>query len=136
MFYPAVLLFVLTSALPAVAEELKPLQARRIIIGKLWSFGCSEGTRGFGRIFDNGAVKGTIQEPGRGPVSHKLPPETVSMRPESICATVPVGSLNIRPCFAFSLTGSNTLRGRVSSPLWMKVLWGDRFCDFVSRGSN
>jgi hypothetical protein len=118
---------------PALAGELQPDDAKRFIVSKLWNFGCSEGTRGFGRIFANGSVRGTLQESGSGPVRHDLPAGTVSMRPDSFCASVRVGYATVRPCFAFTQTGSHSFRGRVSSPFWMRVLWGRRYCDFVPR---
>lgn len=118
---------------PAFAGELQPDEAKRFIVGKLWNYGCSEGTRGFGRIFANGSVRGTIQQPGYGFAHHDLPFGTVSMRPDSFCASVRVGFITVRPCFTFNQIDSRSFRGRVSSPLWMRLLWGMRYCDFVTR---
>jgi hypothetical protein len=125
--------FVLLNVMPALANELPPDEAKGVIVGKLWNFRCSEGTTGFGRIFANGSVRGAIKEPGSTLVGHVLPAGTVSMRPDSICASVPVGYSMLRPCFAFNKIDAHNVRGRVASPWWMRMLWGQRYCDFTVR---
>ena len=51
----------LAAALPAVAGEMKPEEARRFVVGKVFSFNCFEGTSGAGRISDDGSVAGVIR---------------------------------------------------------------------------
>jgi hypothetical protein len=128
-----VVVLALTCMTPALASDLSPVEARRVLVGRLWSFDCSEGTKGFGSIFANGSVRGTMQESGARPISHNMPAGTVSMQSDSFCASVPVGPVTIRPCFTFSRIDSNKFRGRVSSPAWMWLLWGQRYCDLVGR---
>ena len=57
------------AAAPAFAEELKPTEARKFIAGKLFAFNCFEGTRGSGRIFNDGSVAGSVQIGGSGPAA-------------------------------------------------------------------
>jgi hypothetical protein len=48
-------------AVPAHAQLMNAREARTFVVGKLFSYQCFEGTRGAGRIMENGAVAGTIQ---------------------------------------------------------------------------
>jgi hypothetical protein len=130
-----VTIFILLSAMPALANELKPEEARRFLVGKWWSYHCSEGTTGFGRISANGSVSGVIKQSGSAAIWHDYPSQTLSFRSDSICASVPVGSSLLHPCFSFNKTDERSFRGSVSSPWWMWVLWGSRYCDFIARAS-
>jgi len=56
----------LAAAVPTLAEELGPEQARAFVVGKLFSYTCFEGTAGVGRIFADGSVVGTIRIRGQG----------------------------------------------------------------------
>src|SRR5260370_35809038 len=77
------------AAMPAGAGEVKPLEAKRFIAGKYFSYSCFEGTTGAGRINADGSVVGTIQVRGSGPVRLiALPTGTVREQPDSICATL------------------------------------------------
>ena len=46
----------LLAALPAVAGEMSADEARRFVIGKMFSYTCFEGTRGQGRVNSDGSV--------------------------------------------------------------------------------
>ncbi len=77
------------AAMPAGAGELKPLEAKRFIAGKYFSYTCFEGTTGAGRINADGSVVGTIQVRGSGPMRLvALPTGTIRVQPDSICATL------------------------------------------------
>src|SRR5712691_2972844 len=77
------------AAMPALAGELKPEEARHFIAGKHFSYTCFEGSSGAGRINADGSVVGTIQVRGAGPVHFvTLPTGTIRVQPDSICATV------------------------------------------------
>lgn len=127
---------ILLSITQVRAGDLKPDEARRLIAGKWWSFRCSEGTTGFGRILANGSVSGEIKHPRSAAVWHSLPSQTVVLRSDSICASVPFGSSTLYPCFSFNKIDARRLRGNVSSPWWMWALWGKRYCDFVPQESQ
>ena len=63
-----VLLVGLLAAVPAVAGEMSAEEARRFVIGKMFSYTCFEGTRGQGRVHSDGSVVGSIQFRGQGQV--------------------------------------------------------------------
>ena len=60
----------LLAALPAMAGEMGADEARRFVIGKMFSYTCFEGTRGQGRVNVDGSVAGTIQFQGSGAVRY------------------------------------------------------------------
>ena len=60
----------LLAALPAMAGEMSADEARRFVIGKMFSYTCFEGTRGQGRVYADGSVVGSIQFQGAGPVRY------------------------------------------------------------------
>lgn len=106
----AVVLVGLLGILPASADELKPTEARRFVVGKTFSFTCFEGTRGAGRIRADGSVAGTIQFQGRGPVRYvRLPSNTLRIRGERVCASV--RGLFFEPCFYLNKTSRRSFRG-------------------------
>jgi hypothetical protein len=110
--------------LPASAEEMKPAEARRFVVGKTFSFTCFEGTRGAGRIRADGSVAGTIQFQGRGPVRYVgLPSNTLQVRGERVCASV--RGLFFEPCFYLNKTSRRSFRG---SLLGLSFA----YCDFNS----
>jgi hypothetical protein len=102
----------LAVALPAMAEEMKPEQARRFVVGKLFSYTCYDGTQGAGRIFPDGSVAGTIRVSGTGPVRYAmLPANTIRVKAESVCASLK--GLPWEPCFNLTQIDANTFRGSV-----------------------
>jgi hypothetical protein len=108
---------------PAMAEDLKPDEAKRFVAGKLFSYTCFEGTTGAGRIHADGSVAGTIQIGGRGPVRHvTLPSNTIRLNSDSICASV--RGVPFQPCFNVDKTDAKSFRGSLSG-------FGFAYCDFV-----
>src|SRR5262249_23292357 len=103
----------LAAALPAAAGEMSADEARRFVIGKMFSYTCFEGTRGQGRINFDGSVAGTIQVQGSGPVRFaNLPANTLQLRGESVCATL--RGMMFQPCFSLQRTSENSFRGAIS----------------------
>jgi hypothetical protein len=117
------------AALPAEAGEyLKPEQAKAMFAGKLYSYTCFEGPTGAGRIHADGSVIGTIRVRGSGPSRFvMLPKDTIRVRPDSICASVP--GVPFSPCFNVELIDSHSFRGSISG-------LGFASCVFTRRGSN
>jgi hypothetical protein len=116
----------LTAALPAAAGEMSADEARRFVIGKMFSYTCFEGTRGQGRINADGSVAGTIQVQGSGPVRYaNLPANTLQLRGESVCATL--RGMMFQPCFSLQRTSDNSFRGAISG-------LGFAYCEFTRYG--
>jgi hypothetical protein len=125
MLRSAILLAGLVASFPAWGGEMKPEEARRFVVGKLFSFTCFEGTRGAGRVYADGSVSGSIQFRGNGPVRFAtLPSGTLKVKGENVCATL--RGLPIEPCFNLNKTDQKSFRGSV---------WGLGFayCDFTRR---
>ena len=97
------LLVGLLAAVPAVAGEMSADEARRFVIGKLFSYTCFEGTRGQGRVHSDGSVVGSIQIRGQGQVRYSaLPPGTLRVKGESVCASL--RGLPMEPCLNLERT--------------------------------
>jgi hypothetical protein len=113
------------AAMPALAGELRPEEAKHFIAGKHFSYSCFEGSTGAGRINADGSVTGTIQIRGSGPVHFvSLPTGTIRVQPDSICASVK--GLPFQPCFAVNQTDGRSFRGSISG-------FGFAYCDFTRR---
>ena len=109
----------------AFAEDLTPEQARAFIAGKLFAYNCFDGTSGFGRIFRDGAVVGTIRPPGTNQVRFaNLPPGTIKITSTSVCAHL--AGLPIEPCFRVQKIDYRSFRGSISG-------LGFAYCDFQQR---
>src|SRR5674476_349719 len=107
------LLVGLLAAIPAMAGEMSADEARRFVIGKLFSYTCFEGTRGQGRVLPDGSVIGSIQFRGSGQVRDAaLPPGTLRVKGEAVCASV--RGLPIEPCFNLERISDNSFRGSIS----------------------
>jgi len=112
-------------ALPAQAQVMGAEEARRFVVGKLFSYTCFEGTKGAGRITDNHAVAGTIQFRGNGATRYAvLPPNTLRVVGDRVCASVK--GMPFEPCFNLTKTSASSFRGSVSG-------FGFAYCDFVRR---
>ena len=119
------LLLGLLVAAPAIAGELLAQDARHFVVGKLFSYNCFEGTRGVGRVHANGAVSGSIQFQGRGPVRHaSLPPGTLRVRGGMVCASL--RGLPVQPCFHLQQLDRDSFRGSIRG-------LGFAYCDFNRR---
>jgi hypothetical protein len=113
------------SVVPAHAQQMNAREARAFVVGKMFTYQCFEGTRGAGRIMENGAVAGTIQFRGNGATRYAmLPHNTIRVVGERVCASVK--GLPFEPCFNLIKTSHNSFRGSVSG-------MGFAYCDFVRR---
>src|ERR1017187_8463389 len=107
------LLVGLLAAVPAIAGEMSADEARRFVIGNMFSYTCFEGTRGQGRVFADGSVVGSIQLQGSGQVRYAmLPPGTLRMKGEAVCASM--RGLPVQPCFNLERISDNSFRGSIS----------------------
>src|SRR5215471_14015121 len=113
------------AAMPALAGELKPEEAKHFIAGKYFSYTCFEGSTGAGRVNADGSVVGTIQVRGTGPVHFvALPTGTIRVQPDSICASL--RGMPFQPCFSVLQTDARSFRGSVLG-------LGFAYCDFTRR---
>jgi hypothetical protein len=102
----------LLAAVPAMAGEMKPEEARKFVAGKLFSYSCFDGTSGAGRIFNDGSVAGTVRMQNKGPVRYAmLPVGTIKVKADAVCASLK--GLPFEPCFNLVQTDANTFRGSV-----------------------
>ncbi len=116
----------LLASLSATAGEMKPEEARRFVVGKVFAFNCFEGTRGAGRIHADGSASGSIQLRGSGPVRYvALPPGTLQVKNEAVCASV--RGMPFQPCFNLEQKDQVSFRGSIAG-------LGFAYCDF-NRGS-
>ena len=119
----AMVVLIFLAAGPACAESLTPDAARRFVTGKLFAFNCFDGSRGAGRIYDDGSVIGTIQFRGAGPVRGVwLPAGTLRERGGAVCASLQ--GMPFEPCFRVEKIDERSFRGS-----WM----GFAYCDFTRR---
>jgi hypothetical protein len=113
------------AAAPADAQQMSAVEARHFVVGKHFAYQCFEGTRGAGRIAENGSVAGTIQFRGNGVTRYAmLPANTLYVTGNRICAAVK--GVPFQPCFNLIKTSANSFRGSVSG-------LGFAYCDFVRR---
>jgi hypothetical protein len=118
----------LAAALPAVAGEMKPEEARRFVVGKLFSFNCFEGTTGAGRIFEDGSVAGVIRLQRAAPARYvTLPPGTLRIKGDAVCASL--RGLPFEPCFDLVQTDAHSFRGSVAGMSFA-------YCQFTRRGGR
>ena len=121
----AVVLSLLATATPALAESMTADAARRFVANKQFSFTCFEGSIGSGRIGADGSVAGVVRIRGAAPTRFiHLPPGTLFAKGESVCSYVKGAFFN--PCFNLEKTSVNSFRGAVSG-------FGFAYCDFVQR---
>ncbi|WP_022720260.1 hypothetical protein [Rhodopseudomonas sp. B29] len=114
------------AVLPAMAGSMSADEARKFVAGKIFAFNCFDGTRGAGRIFDDGGAAGSIQFSGSGPTRFmRVPGNTLQVRGESICASLK--GIPFEPCFNLNKTSDRSFRGSVSG-------MGFAYCDFRHQG--
>jgi hypothetical protein len=113
---------------PAFAGQiLNGEEARRFVAGKVFAFTCFDGTRGAGRILDDGGAAGAVQFSGSGPVRHmRLPGNTLQVRGEAVCASIK--GIPFEPCFNLDKKDERNFRGSVSG-------MGFAYCDFHHQGA-
>jgi hypothetical protein len=119
----------LLASAPALAQSLDAAAAQRFVLGKLFAFTCVDGSRGSGRVFDDGSVIGTIQLGGMGS-DHLvwLPAGTLKVKGKAVCASLQ--GMPFEPCFDLNKTDAESFRGAVSGADFA-------YCDFThSPGSD
>ena len=114
--------------LPVAAGQMSPEEARQFIAGKYFAFTCFDGSKGGGRIMNDGSVSGTIQFGGTGPVrlAH-LPTNTIRVGSTAVCASLK--GMPFEPCFNLDKTDEVSFRGSVSG-------MGFAYCDFRKHGNS
>jgi hypothetical protein len=118
----AIVLVALLACGPVLAESLDAEAARSFVLGKLFTFTCFDGTRGAGRVYDDGSVIGTIQVRGSGPMhSAWLPAGTLKIKRENVCASL--SGIPFEPCFDLTKTGAQSFRGSLAGV-------NTAYCDF------
>jgi hypothetical protein len=111
---------------PALAGQMNADEARKFVAGKVFAFTCFDGTRGAGRVLDDGGAAGAVQISGSGPVRHvRLPGNTLQVRGEAICASIK--GIPFEPCFNLDKKDERNFRGSVSG-------MGFAYCDFRHQG--
>src|SRR5947199_7105869 len=111
---------------PAIAGMMSADEARKFVAGKVFAFTCFDGTRGAGRILDDGGASGSIQFSGAGPMRHvRLPGNTLQVRGQAVCASLK--GLPFEPCFSLVKNTERSFRGSVSG-------MGFAYCDFRHQG--
>jgi hypothetical protein len=113
---------------PAVAGQiLSGEEARKFVANKVFAFTCFDGTRGAGRVLDDGGAAGAVQFSGSGPIRHmRLPGNTLQVRGQSVCASIK--GLPFEPCFNLDKKDDRNFRGSVSG-------MGFAYCDFRHQGA-
>jgi hypothetical protein len=115
----------LLAAGAAVAEPMNAEAARRFVVGKTFVYSCFDGTRGSGRIFNDGSAIGTIQNGGTGATRMaSLPAGTLRVKGDMVCATL--RGMPIDPCFNLNKTDVNSFRGSITGLSFA-------YCDFTTR---
>jgi hypothetical protein len=113
---------------PALAGQMMNAdEARRFVAGKVFAFSCFDGTRGAGRVFEDGGAAGAVQFSGAGPVRHlRLPGNTLQVRGQAVCASIK--GIPFEPCFNLDRKDERSFRGSVSG-------MGFAYCDFRHQGA-
>jgi len=113
---------------PALAGQMMNAdEARRFVAGKVFAFSCFDGTRGAGRVFEDGGAAGAVQFSGAGPVRHlRLPGNTLQVRGQAVCASIK--GIPFEPCFNLDRKDERSFRGSVSG-------MGFAYCDFHHQGA-
>ena len=120
--------FAASVAMPAMAGSMNADEARKFVAGKVFAFTCFDGTRGAGRVFDDGGAAGAVQFSGSGPARNmRLPGNTLQVRGQAICASIK--GLPFEPCFNLVKNDERSFRGAVSG-------MGFAYCDFRHQGGQ
>src|ERR1700682_3294751 len=113
---------------PALAGQMMNAdEAGRFVSGKVFAFTCFDGTRGAGRVFEDGGAAGAVQFSGSGPMRHmRLPGNTLHVRGLAGCAAIK--GLPFATCFNLDKKDERNFRGSVSG-------MGFAYCDFRHQGA-
>jgi hypothetical protein len=119
--------FAASVAMPAMAgQTMSADEAKKFVAGKLFAFTCFDGTRGAGRVFDDGGAAGAVQFSGSGPSRNmRLPINTLQVKGQAICASIK--GIPFEPCFNLVKNDERSFRGAVSG-------MGFAYCDFRHQG--
>src|SRR5438477_12765997 len=99
------------AAVPALAGSMNADEARRFVIGKVFSFNCFEGTSGAGRVHPDGSVSGIVRFGGASGARYvTLPPGTLRVRGQTICGLMG----GFETCFDLYRTDVQSFRGSIS----------------------
>jgi hypothetical protein len=110
---------------PAMAQSMSDEALERFVIGKYFAFSCFEGSRGVGRIENDGSVTGTLLVSGSGPTRPiQLPPGTLEVKGVAACATLQ--SSKSEQCFNLNRTGEQSFRASLRG---LSIA----HCDFVQQ---
>jgi len=116
-----------TVTVPAFAETMNADEARKFVAGKMFAFNCFDGTKGVGRIFNDGSAAGSVQFSGTGQGRMmRLPTNTLQVRGQQICASIK--GIPFEPCFNLDKSDAVSFRGSVSG-------LGFAYCDFRRQGN-
>ena len=107
--------------------EMKPEEARRFVVGKLFAFTCFDGTAGSGRIYEDGSAAGVVRFSGTGPLRYMLLGSgTLHIKNGSVCAKL---NSIFEPCFNLVQLDSRSFRGSVAGLSFA-------YCEFVRRNAR
>ena len=107
---------------------MSPEEARRFVVGKMFTYTCFEGTRGQGRVMHDGSVVGSIQFQGAGQLRYAaLPAGTLQVKNDSVCASV--RGMPFSPCFNLTKLDEKSFRGAVSG-------FGFASCEFTRQNGR
>ena len=113
---------------PAFAGMMNADEARKFVIGKVFTFTCFDGTRGAGRVLEDMGALGAVQFNGSGPVRHiRLPGNTLQIRGQAVCAAL--HGMPFEPCFNLDKKDEVSFRGSVSGMSFA-------YCDFHHQGAS
>jgi hypothetical protein len=114
---------------PVLAGQMMNAEeARKFVAGKVFAFTCFDGTRGAGRVLDDGGASGAVQFAGAGPVRRmRLPGNTLQVRGQAVCASIK--GIPFEPCFNLDKKDDRSFRGSVSG-------MGFAYCDFRHQGAT
>jgi hypothetical protein len=117
-----------TVASPVLAETMNADEARRFVANKMFAFTCFDGTKGVGKITEDGAAAGAVQFSGTPQARHmRLPSNTLQVRGQQICASIK--GIPFEPCFNLDKRDNVSFRGSVSG-------LGFAYCDFHRHGNG
>src|SRR5262245_12431398 len=102
----------LAIAIPAIAGEMTATEARKFVLGRLFTYTCFDGTRGMARVHDDGSVEGFIQIRGTGLTHYgTMPVGTLRADGGRVCASFPHSIL--QPCFYLERNNATRFRGSI-----------------------
>ena len=115
-------------AAPVLAENMNADEARKFVANKMFAFTCFDGTKGVGKITEDGAAAGAVQFSGAPQARNmRLPSNTLQVRGQQICASIK--GIPFEPCFNLDKKDERSFRGSVSG-------MGFAYCDFNHQGGR